>query len=326
MTMPTLLQSKVLEEDISEAANRAVENGLLRKVDTNNGVRYEITQVGWRFLKEYQNTQGNLEEASAAPENNGGLQRSAADTPELLDFLSEPWRSRLAYEIMKPTIGVVIPTLNEVNTIGNVVDEISEHMEYHSGVLIIDASDDDTALVAEKFGARVLRQGGQGKGSALRQAFYELDSDIIVILDGDASMRPQEIPSLVRAIIAGADMAKGSRFLRGGYSEDLSFIRKVGNLIFVSLVNMFWSGNYTDLCYGLMAFKRSSLERLKPCLKSQHFQIETEICIKAKKLGMKVVEVPSVELRRMHGVSKLIGIRDSFRIFQTIVHEMLSPA
>lgn len=288
---------QVPDNELEKVRALIVAKGLLRKVATQNGVRYEITNAGWQFVKKYEDSSGS--------------------------FVQQAELVELQYETMKPEISIVIPTLDEAKTIGAVLNAIQ--LQYPWEVLVLDASNDETALVAAKSGARVVRQNGHGKGGALRQAFHGLDSDIIVMLDGDASMRPQEIPSLVQAILDGADMAKGSRFLRGGYSEDLSFIRKIGNLIFVSLVNMFWSGTYTDLCYGLMAFRRSSLERLKPYLKSQHFQIETELCIRAKKLGMKVVEVPSIELRRMHGKSKLVGIRDSFRILQTIVREMLSP-
>jgi glycosyltransferase involved in cell wall biosynthesis len=214
--------------------------------------------------------------------------------------------------------------MNEVKTIGNVLSEISKHMQYPSEVLVVDASDDETPMVAAKFGARVLRQRGNGKGSALRQAFCALDSDIIVMIDGDASMRPEEIPRFVETIISGADIAKGSRFLSYGRSEDLSFVRKVGNLLFVSLVNLIWSARYTDICYGFLAFRADALETLKPHLKSKGFQIETEICIRAKRLGMRIVEIPSVELRRRHGQSKLSGVRDSARILRTIGHEFLS--
>jgi hypothetical protein len=119
-------------------------------------------------------------------------------------------------------------------------------------------------------------------------------------------------------------MAKGSRFLRGGGSTDLTFIRKIGNLLFVALVNLIWSGTYTDLCYGFLAFRRVALERLRPYLKSSHFQIETEICIRAKKLGLRVVEVPSMELKRTHGETKLSGMSCSLQILRVILHELVS--
>ena len=117
------------------------------------------------------------------------------------------------------------------------------------------------------------------------------------------------------------DLAKGSRFLSYGYSEDLSLTRKIGNRFFLLLVNLFWSANYTDLCYGFAAFRKNAIEKLCPHLRSTNFEIETEVFVKAKKLGLKVIEVPSVEFRRQHGKSNLSVFPDGFRILRTIFRE-----
>lgn len=89
------------------------------------------------------------------------------------------------------------------------------------------------------------------------------------------------------------------------------------------LVNLLWKAKYTDLCYGYAAFRKDSLRKLYPHLKSRNFEIETEIFIKAKKLGLRVKEVPSIELRRRFGKSNLKAFRDGFKILQVIVHESL---
>jgi hypothetical protein len=325
---------QAVEEDVKEAATEVLTRGLVRKVVTPNGIRYEITDAGWQFVREYEEITAELGGGASkmvassigVTTTGSGLLPVSLQRPELIEFLSDRAGLHLQYEVMKPEIGVVVPTLNEVNTIGNVLKEIPKHVQYPSEVLVIDASDDETSLVARKYGAKVLRQRGQGKGNALRQAFCALGSDVVVMMDGDGCMQAEEIPRFVKAIVSGADIAKGSRFLKNGGSQDLSFIRKAGNLLFVTLVNLFWSGKYTDLCYGFLAFRREALERLKPYLKSNHFQIETEICIRANKLGLKVVEVPSMELKRSHGKSKLSGMRASLQILQVIMHEFVSRA
>jgi len=328
----TLLKQSVKEEHVKEAITQVLTKGLVKEVATPNGIRYEITDAGWQFVREYEALIAELGETASnfvagsndLPTEEPRFPISVKPRPELIDFMSDPRPLHLQYEVMKPEISVVVPTRNEVNTIGNVLKEIPKHVQYPSKVLVIDASDDETPLVAKKYGAKVLRQRGQGKGNALRQAFCAIDSDIVVMMDGDGCMQAEEIPRFVKAIVSGADTAKGSRFLKNGGSQDLSFIRKVGNLLFVTLVNLFWSGKYTDLCYGFLAFRRQALERLKPYLKSNHFQIETEICIRANKLGLKVVEVPSVELKRSHGKSKLSGMRASLQILQVILREFVS--
>jgi hypothetical protein len=112
--------------------------------------------------------------------------------------------------------------------------------------------------------------------------------------------------------------------MRHGGSFDISFPRRIGNLFFVLLVNLLWSTKYTDICYGFVAFKKDALKRLAPSLRSDDFEIETEICIKAKKLGLSVLEVPSVELSRKSGSSNLNTIRDGVRILKTIMQEITS--
>lgn len=222
-------------------------------------------------------------------------------------------------------VDVIIPTRNEEENIAIVIHELKK-LGYHN-ILVIDAnSQDKTAEIARSLGATVVFQEGTGKGAALRQAFAHdwVSSDFVVMMDADGSMCPKEVSRFVKALCSGADVAKGSRFLPHGYSEDLNLIRRIGNKILLALVNTLWSTSYTDLCYGFGAFRRSALEKLRPHLGSTNFEIETEICIKAKKLGLKVVEVPSFELRRNGGKSNLSTFGDGFRILRSIIGELVN--
>jgi glycosyltransferase involved in cell wall biosynthesis len=221
-------------------------------------------------------------------------------------------------------VTVVIPTLNEEGSIAGVIRELN-HLGYHN-ILVADGnSRDRTVEIAKEFGANIMIQNGRGKGTALRQAFNHgsLNGDAVVMLDADGSMNPKEIPMLIDALDSGADLVKASRFLGHGYSEDMSLIRKIGNRFFLMLVNSFWSANYTDLCYGFGAFRKGAIRKLYPHLKAKNFEIETEIFIKAKKLGLKVEEVPSIESRRKHGKSNLNAIPDGFRILRIILGELI---
>jgi len=221
-------------------------------------------------------------------------------------------------------VTVIVPTLNEEKTIAEVIWELN-HLGYHN-ILIVDGnSRDRTVEIAKEFGANVLVQNGRGKGAALRQAFNHdgLDGNVIVLIDADGSMNPKEIPALIKALDSGADLAKASRFTQYGYSEDMNLFRRIGNHFFILLVNLFWSTNYTDLCYGFGVFRKGAVKKLYPHLKSKNFEIETEIFIKAKKLGLKVVEAPSIEFRRRHGKSNLNAIVDGSRILRTIFRELI---
>jgi len=221
-------------------------------------------------------------------------------------------------------ITVIIPTLNEEENIAQTIRELNQ-MGYHN-ILVVDAnSTDRTVEIAKESGASVTVQNGMGKGAALRQVFNNgFAGDVIVTMDADGSTDPREIPQFVEAIDSGADLVKGSRFLLPGYSQDITLVRRIGNRLFLWLVNLLWSANYTDLCYGFEAFRKDALEKLSPFLKSTNFEIETEILIKARKFGLKITEVPSIELRRRHGKSNLSILRDGFRILRTIIDEFVS--
>jgi len=221
-------------------------------------------------------------------------------------------------------VTVVIPTLNEQESIASVISEL-KNMGY-TDILIIDGNSKDmTVAIAKKLGVNVMFQNGHGKGNALRQVFSNrsITGEVLVMMDADGSMSPAELRSFVGALKSGADVAKGSRFMNGGYSEDMTLARRIGNLLFVKVTNLLLNSRYTDLCYGFAAFRGSAIEKLYPDLKSSDFEIEAEIFIKSKRLGFRVVEVPSIELRRKSGKSNLKAVRDGFLILRTIFRECL---
>lgn len=219
-------------------------------------------------------------------------------------------------------VNVIIPTLNEGKNISDIIIRLK--MIGCKDILIVDGhSRDDTVETARKLGAKIIRQNGNGKGDALRQAFEGscLDGDVIVIMDADGSMAPEEISKFIEAINDGVDVVKGSRFLPHGGSEDITPIRRFGNKILTKMLNFLFLTNYTDLCYGFIAFDRKALNKLSTNLASENFEIETEICIKSKTLGLKVIEIPSFERARRYGVSNLRTFKDGFKIMGLLLRE-----
>ncbi len=231
----------------------------------------------------------------------------------------------LDYSKISPfNVGILIPTLNEEKNIKYVLSGL-KNLGY-SNLLVIDGqSDDQTIKIAAENGAKVVLQIGRGKGTAIRQALNGdyIDTDAFVIMDADGSMSPKELPRFVEAIAKGADIAKGSRFIRGGYTYDMSVLRKIGNTFFTVIVNVMHRTRYTDLCYGYVAFNKRAIKAMGSVLESVHFEIETEIFIKAKKLGLTVKEVPSIEYQRRTGTSNLGSFRDGIKILKTIFSEMI---
>lgn len=168
-------------------------------------------------------------------------------------------------------------------------------------------------------GVRVVNQSRPGKGNALATGFWAATGDIVVMLDADGSTDPREIPRFVATLLTGADLAKGTRFVTGGGSADITTIRRTGNWALTSVVNWLWSVDYSDLCYGYSAFRRRYLPDIGPDCNG--FEVETLINIRAAKARLRVVEVPSYEADRVHGVSNLHARRDGVRVLRTTIAE-----
>jgi glycosyltransferase involved in cell wall biosynthesis len=224
--------------------------------------------------------------------------------------------------VSAPTISVVVPAMNEAANLPHVLPRIPADV---SEVILVDGdSTDDTVAVARAVlpSVRVVKQHGRGKGAALRTGFAAARGDIIVMLDADGSTAPEEIPAFVRALIDGADFAKGSRFLAGGGTADMQLYRKIGNAVFVGMVRLLFGGRYTDLCYGYNAFWRQVVPHLG--LDGDGFEIESMMNVRALKIGLRVEEVPSFEAHRIHGESNLHTIPDGMRVLRTIIRERFS--
>ena len=217
------------------------------------------------------------------------------------------------------TVSVVIPTLNEARNLPHVLPRIPGWI--NEVVLVDGRSTDDTIEVARRLmpGIRVVMQTEKGKGAALRAGFAAATGDIIVMLDADGSTAPEEIPVFVGALLAGADFVKGSRFLQGGGTSDMSFHRKLGNLGFTLAVRQLFGGNYSDLCYGYNAFWRRVLPQLD--LQVNGFEIETMMNVRALRAGLRIAEVPSFEADRIYGKSNLRTFPDGWRVLKTIMKE-----
>src|SRR6185436_15745954 len=145
------------------------------------------------------------------------------------------------------------PALNEARNLEYVLPRIPDWVDE---VLLIDGnSTDDTVEVARSLcpKIRIVQQQGRGKGAALRTGFAAATGEIIVMLDADGSTDPAEIPVFVGALLSGADFAKGSRFLQGGGSTDMTTLRRFGNWGFSVLANVLFRTRFSDITYGYNA-------------------------------------------------------------------------
>ena len=219
-------------------------------------------------------------------------------------------------------VSVVVPAKDEAANLPHVLGALPDGL--HEVILVDGRSEDDTVAVARSVlpSITVVGQCGRGKGDALAVGFAAATGDVIVALDADGSTDPEEISSLVAALLGGADYVKGSRYLAGGGSEDLTLVRSLGNRALALTVNVLFGTRYTDLCYGYFGFWRRHLGALG--LDCDGFEVETLLNIRAARAGLRIAEVPSFERTRIHGESSLHVVRDGLRILRTIVRERLA--
>jgi glycosyltransferase involved in cell wall biosynthesis len=218
-----------------------------------------------------------------------------------------------------PGVTVVIPTLNEAANVGWVLRRLPHVVDE---VIVVDGLSTDGTVAAAR-AARpdvvVVNATRRGKGAALQAGFAAARGTFVVMLDADCSMDPAEIDRYVGLLERGVDLVKGSRFLPGAGTADITVLRRCGNGTLLALVNRLYGARFTDLCYGFIAFRRSLLGALR--VEADGFEVETEIAVHALCAGMRIEEVPSFESRRRDGVSKLHPCRDGSRVLWTIARE-----
>ena len=233
--------------------------------------------------------------------------------------------------LSSPRVSIVVPVRNEAKNLEIVLPRLPDVHE----IIVVDGhSVDGSPEVARRVrpSVDVITQTRKGKGNALVCGFERATGDIIVMFDADGSADADEIPRFVDALISGADVAKGSRFMAGGGSEDITFHRQLGNRFLNVLTNILLGTKYSDLCYGYNAFWRRIVPTLDlpapdiagaggEMLWGDGFEIETLLNLRAARARLRIVEVPSFEQQRIHGESNLNAMTDGLRVLRTIARE-----
>ena len=250
---------------------------------------------------------------------------------------------------------VMIPALNEERSIGHVIDSIPRSklasMGFEVETIVLDGKSTDRTLdIAREKGARIDIQNGNGKGSALRQAFslrnpqevvlrtlsltsaidsdlnslsILLDSKYVIILDGDGTYPPACIPDLIESLEQGHDVVSGSRFKGTIEAGAMTGFNRLGNKMLSLIASALYFKKVTDLCTGMWGFNTAALKGMN--LDSTHFDIEAEMFAECAKNGMRIEEVPITYLKRS-GESKLMPMSAGFMIFRKLFQRRFSNA
>jgi glycosyltransferase involved in cell wall biosynthesis len=220
-----------------------------------------------------------------------------------------------------PTVSVVIPTLNEAGNLPYVLNTVPRWVDE---VIIVDGrSLDDTARVAKVLrpDARIVHETRAGKGAALRAGLDAARGEILVIMDADGSMDGADIELFRDQLLGGADYVKGSRFMDGGGSTDITRLRRFGDAGICGLIRVFFGARYTDGTYGFKALWARKLDAVRP--DTDGFEVELLLDIRAHRAGLRIAEVPCFETNRIHGASNLNALSDGLRCLRVILKERL---
>ena len=237
------------------------------------------------------------------------------------------------------TVSLVLPCFNEADNLEAVFAKIPSFV---TEVLLVDGGSKDDSVaraIALRPDILVLSQHAPGKGLALVVGLLAATGNVVVMADTDCTTDLDEMIDFSVALESGADLAKGTRHLPPGGSDDFTKIRRMGNWLLVRTVNTLFGTKWTDLAYGYAAFWTDMIDKIglqeiydielkiadesdrRPRAYGHGFEIETLLFCRTGWSGYTVVEVPSHERDRMHGTSNLSTIKDGFRVLQGIRKE-----
>ncbi len=215
----------------------------------------------------------------------------------------------------QPEVSVIIPCLNEEETIESCVRKASQGLK-NAGiageVVVVDnGSVDRSVELAEAAGARVVKQSIRGYGAAYLKGIEESKGKFLVMGDGDDTYDFTEIPAMLKPLLDGADMVLGSRFKGTIMKGAMSFShRYIGNPILTFILNIFFRSSVSDAHTGLRAITREAVNRLN--LKTTGMEFASEMIVAALRAKLRIEEIPIVYSARL-GESKLNSFSDAWR-------------
>lgn len=222
---------------------------------------------------------------------------------------AEPDRCFLGSEVSPENVTVAIPTLNEAEALGRVLDELLE--EGYRNILVIDGySDDGTPDVARARGVKVVFQHGAGKAGAVKTALEHVSTPYVLFMDGDYTYDPRDIKRLLLHA-GGYDEVIGVRKA----SENIPLLHRLGNKIINFTFRLLLGANLSDVCSGMYLVRTETLRGFE--LEGRGYSVEVELAAYVSSNG-RVTEVP-IGYRKRLGRSKLNSFRDGLSILASII-------
>jgi len=214
-------------------------------------------------------------------------------------------------------IAVLVPCFNEEAAVATVVADFRKVLPSATVYVYDNNSKDRTAAVAREAGAEVRAERRQGKGHVVRRMFADIDADIYVLVDGDATYDAPSAPRMIEALVdEHLDMVVGRRVDQGKAAYRMG--HRTGNRLLTEFLASVFGQEFKDILSGYRVFSRRFVKSF-PVL-SDGFEIETELAVYALELALPVAELDTPYYARPEGsFSKLNTWRDGFRILGTML-------
>ena len=220
-------------------------------------------------------------------------------------------------EPAQPRVAVLVPCFNEEAAVATVVADFRKALPSAEIFVYDNNSSDRTVAVAREAGAQVRSERRQGKGHVVRRMFADIDADIYVLVDGDATYDAASAPRMIDALLSDhLDMVVGFRVDQAAAAYRPG--HRTGNWMLTSFLASVFGPAFRDILSGYRVFSRRFVKSF-PVL-SDGFEIETELSVHALELALPVAEIETPYYARPEGsFSKLNTWRDGFRILGTIL-------
>jgi glycosyltransferase involved in cell wall biosynthesis len=214
-------------------------------------------------------------------------------------------------------VAVLVPCYNEEAAIAKVVRDFRAALPQAAIFVYNNNSTDNTAAVARAAGAEVFEEQHQGKGFVVRRMFTDVEADIYVLVDGDATYDAPSVKAMIaRLLVDRLDMVVANRVHREQSAYRAGHV--AGNRLLTGFVAAMFGPSFNDMLSGYRVFSRRFVKSFP--LLSSGFEIETELTVHALELGLAVAEIDTPYYARLEGsASKLNTWRDGLRILGTIM-------
>ena len=214
---------------------------------------------------------------------------------------------------------LIIPAKNEADSLPTVLEEIKNYQ--CEVIIILESTDIETINATKNFNCKLIYQSDKGYGNALIEGMNSVETEYLCIFNADGSFDPKYLNEMLDICKNNMDFVFASRYLREGGSDDDTFLTKIGNFMFSTIGNVFFSLKLSDILYTFLLGKTKSFENLN--LTSNDFCLCVEMPIKARRKKMNYVDLPSYERKRIAGYKKVNEFRDGFKILIYMIRTFL---